>query len=298
MLMNVQGGAGERGRPTDAVARGAPAAMPAPVGDRPTDTAFSIIAAEVLAGFRLWPVWTILGWDDIRQRYRRSLLGPFWITLSMGVFICLLGVIYGRLFHMDTRTYLPYLAVGFIVWGFLAAVANEGCLAFLESARIIKQIKLPYSVYILRVVWRNFIVFLHNIVIFIPVAVVFKIAPNLTALYALPGLLLVCANVVWVAMLLAILTTRYRDVTPIVAAIVQIMMFATPIMWPVSSFGGDAIIAEANPVYHLIEIVRAPLLGTAPQLLSWLVAGGGAIAGSALTVALLVSKSRRMVFWL
>ena len=67
------------------------------------------ISEEIVAGFRVWPVWVIMGWDDIRQRYRRSVLGPFWITLSTGIFILLLGIIYSRLFHMELQHYMPYL---------------------------------------------------------------------------------------------------------------------------------------------------------------------------------------------
>ena len=120
--------------------------------DKKNGTTGDIIASEIFDGFRTWPVWTILGWDDIRQRYRRSILGPFWITLSMGIFILLLGVIYSRLFHIDLSTYLPYLSLGFIVWGFMSAVANDSCSAFQESGRIIKQIKLPFTTYIFRVI--------------------------------------------------------------------------------------------------------------------------------------------------
>jgi len=298
MLMNVQDIGRDRAAPPSTPVIISPAAKLTPPSLPRADGAFSIVATEVLAGFRSWPVWTLLGWDDIRQRYRRSVLGPFWITLSMGVFVFLLGVIYGRLFHTELKSYLPYLSVGFIVWGFIAAVANDSCMAFHESSRIIKQIKLPYSVYILRVVWRNLIVFLHNIIIFVPIAIMFKVVPNLTTLLALPGLFLVCVNVIWVAMLLAILSTRYRDMVPIVATIVQIMIFATPIMWPVSSLGGADIIADVNPVYHLIELVRAPMLGTTPELRSWLVAVSLAIVGSALATTLLVRKSKRIVFWL
>jgi ABC-type polysaccharide/polyol phosphate export permease len=262
-----------------------------------TYTVGSTISDEVLAGFREWRIWTILGWDDIRQRYRRSVIGPFWITLSMGMFILLLGVIYSRLFHTDIQTYIPFLAAGFTVWGFISQTMNESCMAFNEGSRIIKQIKLPYSIYVFRVVWRNFIVFLHTVVIFIPVALIFKVMPNLATLYVLPGLFLVCVNVTWVAAILAVLSTRYRDMTPIVATGVQIMMFATPIMYPVSSLTGATIIAEINPIYHLIELVRAPMLGTAPELRSWLIAGGLAVVGSLLATALLVSKARRIVFW-
>jgi homopolymeric O-antigen transport system permease protein len=256
------------------------------------------ISQEILAGFRAWPVWVLMGWDDIRQRYRRSVIGPFWITLSMGFFILVLGVIYSRLFHVKLEDFLPYLTVGFVVWGFMSAAANDSCIAFIDASRIIKQIKLPYSVYVLRVVWRNFVIFLHTIVIFVPMAIIFKIEPNLTMLYEIPGLLLVGVNLIWLTTVIAILSTRYRDIQPIVGTVIQLGMFATPIMWNVNALGDSKIVAEVNPVYHLIEITRAPLLGTAPELVSWLVASGLAVLGSLLAIALMVRASRRIVFWL
>jgi ABC-type polysaccharide/polyol phosphate export permease len=258
----------------------------------------STFSQEIVAGFRAWPVWVIMGWDDIRQRYRRSVIGPFWITLSMGLFTVVLGVIYSRLFHTDLQTYLPYLTVGYVVWGFMSAAANDSCIAFSDASRVIKQIKLPYSVYVLRVVWRNFIIFLHTIVIYIPMAIIFKIEPNLMTLYEIPGLILVVVNLVWLTTVIAILSTRYRDIQPIVGTVIQLGMFATPIMWNVSALGEEKIVAEINPVYHLIEIARAPLLGMAPEPRSWLIACGLAVVGSALAVALMVRASRRIVFWL
>jgi ABC-type polysaccharide/polyol phosphate export permease len=122
--------------------------------------------------------------------------------------------------------------------------------------------------------------------------------PNWNTFLAIPGLFFVIVNVIWVAAALAIVSTRYRDIQPIIGTIVQLMMFATPIMWPVTSLGNATIVAEANPIYHLIEVVRAPMLGSAPELRSWLVACGLAVAGSLLAAGLLVSKSRRIVFWL
>ena len=257
-----------------------------------------VISRDLLKGIQASHLWGMLGWDDIRQRYRRSVIGPFWITLSMGLFILLLGIIYARLFNMDIATYLPFLSVGFIVWGFISSTTTESCLAFHEGERIIKQIKLPYTIYVMRVVWRNFIVFLHTIVILIPVAIIFSVKPGLVSLLALPGLVLILINQIWLTFVLAILGTRYRDIIPIVATAVQIMMFATPIMWPVSALGEAAVIADINPLYHLIELVRAPMLGKSPQVLSWLVSIAMAIAGSMLAIALLARASRRLVFWI
>lgn len=264
----------------------------------PQSQAASIISEELIAGFRVWQIWVVIGWDDIRQRYRRSILGPFWITLSMGVFILLLGVIYSRLFHTPLEHYMPFLTVGYIVWGFISSTTNEACNVFYEGARIIKQIKLPYSIYVMRIIWRNFIVFLHTIVIYIPVAIYFKVAPTPLTVLALLGLVLLVLNQIWVTIVIGILATRYRDILPIITTVIQLLMFATPIMWMVGSAENLRFVADLNPVYHIIEIVRAPALGVAPQPLSWLVAIGSTILGWALASLLLVRTARRIVYWL
>src|SRR5580704_7618791 len=134
---------------------------------------------DVYRGFRAAPLWLLLGWSDIRLRYRRSVLGPFWITISMAVLIIVLGFVYSKIFHTDIRTYLPYLALGFIVWGFITSSTNESCGAFGDSERIIKQVGIPLSVFVFRVIWRNFIVFLHTIILVIPIWLIFRIAPNI-----------------------------------------------------------------------------------------------------------------------
>jgi len=130
-----------------------PVNLALPTGPAQSDAASNggiaaTISAEIVSGFRAWPIWMIMGWDDVRQRYRRSILGPFWITLSMGIFILLLGVIFSRLFHVGVAIYMPYLTAGYIMWGFLSSSTVESCIVFHESSRIIKQIKLPYSIYV------------------------------------------------------------------------------------------------------------------------------------------------------
>ena len=249
-------------------------------------------------GIVAWRLWSSLAWSDIKQRYRRSVLGPFWITLSMAVLILVLGYIYSNIFHTDIKTYLPFLSLGFILWGFISTTITESGNAFRESARIIKQVKVPYSVHILRVLWRNFIVLMHTIVIFIPVSLVFALQPNASILLALPGLVLVCVNLAWLELILAILSTRFRDVPLIVATLIQVTMFATPIMWPVEALGDRRFIADVNPMYHLIELVRAPLLGTTPAPLSWMVATGMAVAGWIVALAMFNRVCRSIVYWL
>lgn len=256
------------------------------------------LGQDLYQGLLAWRLWSLFGWNDIRQRYRRSVLGPFWITISMSVLVAVLGFIYSRIFKLEIETYLPFLALGFILWGFISASITESCEAFRENERIIKQMKIPYSIHIFRIVWRNFVVFLHTIIIFIPISIIFTLKPHFSSLLALVGLVLLCINLSWGGLILAMLSTRFRDIPQMVTTLVQITLFATPIMWPAATLGDHTLIADINPIYHFLEIVRAPLLGGTPHLLSWTVSIGAAVLGPILAIILFHRFSQRIVYWL
>jgi lipopolysaccharide transport system permease protein len=75
----------------------------------------------------------MLGWQDLKQSYRRSPIGPFWLTVNSGILIATMGVVFGVLFDMELRDYLPYLAVGLVTWNFLSTALNEACNVFVHS---------------------------------------------------------------------------------------------------------------------------------------------------------------------
>jgi len=256
------------------------------------------LRGDLYEGLRAWPMWSTLGWQDIRQRYRRSVLGPIWITLSTAIFIGALGMIYSRVFHMDLKDYLPFLCVGLIVWGFISSGLNECCAAFTGSSGIIKQSKVAFSIHILRVAWRNLIVLAHTFVIFIPIAFIFGIKPNLATLLAVPGLLLLYLNSIWLGLVVAILSARFYDVPQIVANLLQVGFFSSPIMWQANSLGDSTLLADLNPVYHLVELVRAPILGQQPDSMSWIIVAGVIAAGFALAGELFRRTSQRIVYWI
>ena len=274
------------------VSESAPASAAPPP---PSQTALALQdVGEGVCAFRLWG---LLGWQDIRQRYRRSTLGPFWLTISMGALVGGLGMLYAGLFKMEVAEYLPFVAAGLILWGLISGLITEGCTAFIDAEGIIKQVRLPLSIHVCRVVWRNLIVFAHNVVIYVIAAVFFSIQPGWTGLLALPGIALLCLNGVWMGLLLGLVSARFRDIPQIVASVVQVTFFLTPIIWKPELLPDRAFILDINPFFHLVEMVRAPALGQAPRLVSWLAVLGITLGGWLVTLIMYRRYRWRIAYW-
>lgn len=215
----------------------------------------------------------------------------------MGLTVALLGTLYGRLFKVGVQDYVPYLTLGFVVWGLVNGLITDGSGAFLKGRNIIQQVRLPLSVHVYRVVWSNLVMFLHNVSIFVVVAVVFSVWAGWAGLLALVGLAVVCLNGVWGGLLLGMFSARYRDVPPIIDSVVRIVFFVTPIIWMPDLLPGRAVLLDFNPFYHVLEVVRAPLLGEVPALKSWLAVAGITAAGWLVTLALFARYRARVAYW-
>ena len=252
---------------------------------------------DVVEGAGAFRLWGLLGWQDVRQRYRRSTLGPFWLTISMGALVGGLGVLYAGLFKMDVADYLPFVAAGLIVWGLVSGLITEGCSVFIDAEGTIKQVNLPLSIYVYRVVWRGIIIFAHNIIIYVAAAVFFSINPSWIGFLALPGLLLLCLNGVWMGLLLGLMSARFRDVPQIVASVVQVTFFLTPIIWKPELLPGRAFMLDFNPFFHFVELVRAPALGQTPGLVSWLAVLGITLGGWLVTLLMYRRYRWRIAYW-
>lgn len=252
---------------------------------------------EALLKYRLA---MIFGWQDVAQRYRRSRVGAFWLTLNMAVFIGALGLIFGTIFQSEMREFLPYLCAGVITWGFISTCLNEGCTTFTASDGIILQVRMPLFTHVIRTLWRNVIIFAHNIIIFPILLLILGRMINFNVLWAVPGFLLLCLNLSWMMLILAILCARFRDMTQVVTNILQVLFYATPIMWMVKILPDHVsrTFIDLNPFFHLIELVRAPLFGSPPSLLDWSFGFVCAVIGWVAAVAFFGRYRWRVAYWL
>ena len=226
---------------------------------------------DIAGGLAMWRLWLRLGWNDILQRYRRSLLGPFWLTASMAIMVAMLGFVYSKIFVIPIEEFIPFLCVGLLIWGFVSTIITEAGTLFTGSESYIKQIRLPYSLYVYRFIWSKVIIFAHNFVIYIGVLIFFWTTPGWAGLLAIPGFALLCLNGALTTLYIGMIAARFRDIPPIIASFIQIVFFVTPIMFKPEVLKSHEYLVQINPFQHLIEVVRAPLLGTVPTTLNYVV---------------------------
>jgi ABC-type polysaccharide/polyol phosphate export permease len=257
---------------------------------------------DLREGLRRNRLWFILGWNDIRSRYRRTMLGPFWTVLSTATLVGALGFVNAVLWNISISTYLPYFCAGYISWLLFQTIVIESCSSIIASESIVKVLRVPYSVFLFRVLTRNVIVFGHNLTIFILVALIFRVTVSADTLLLPLGLALAVLNYAWIGLLLAVVCARFRDVIQLVTNVTTILFFVTPIFWqpsqlasaPVAKF----ILADANLAYHIVDVIRAPLLGQMPDALSFIYLGTSAVLGFVLISLFLRPFYNRIAYWL
>ena len=258
--------------------------------------------ADVRDGLGRYHLWLNLGWNDIRARYRRTVLGPFWTSLSTATLVAALGFVNSILWRIPIATYLPFFCAGYISWLLFLTILTESGPSIITAESVIRAIRIPYSVFIFRLLTRNLIVFGHNLAVFVLVALIFRSPLTANTLLLPVGLALAVVNYAWISLLLAVICARFRDVIQLVTNLSTILFFVTPIFWkpeqlnavPTARF----VLADANFVYHLVEVIRAPLLGQMPPTLSYLYLCTTAVIGFIVTTLVLRPFYDRIAYWL
>ncbi|MFQ5564000.1 MAG: ABC transporter permease, partial [Parvularculaceae bacterium] len=249
-------------------------------------------------GFAMGPVWRAFAWDEIQQRYRRSVLGVAWIGISYLIFVAAISLFFSGFATLSARHFIFYVALGFAGFTFLIGNVTDGCQVFRAAGTWIKSTPLPYSVYVYKSIARSVFPFLIQLAVGFSVMAVLGWRPTWGALYALPALAVYLVNAVWVQFFFGLFATRWRDFSHLVAAITRVLFFATPILWVYAEQTGlRKTVAGFNPLTHFLEIFRAPLLGDPMLPQSWPAVLGVTMAGWTATILVASVMRRRLPFW-
>jgi lipopolysaccharide transport system permease protein len=252
---------------------------------------------DLREGLVRWRLAWVLARSDITHRYRGSVLGPLWLTLSTAVMLVCLGFLYSKLFQMDIAVYLPWLATSIIVWNVIAQIFQDGCTTLTAAEGIIRQMPLPYSLQALRAVFRNIIVTAHNLPLIAVVFLVFEYHIYWSIVFSIPGIILIFINAFWISLFLGIICARFRDIPPIIASIMQIAFFMSPVIWKPALIHDWAVYLPLNPFYVLMEVIRGPIVGTDVPILVWVAAVIYTAIVWAVAQAFFVRFRGRIAFW-
>ncbi|HWA01171.1 MAG TPA: ABC transporter permease [Caulobacterales bacterium] len=252
---------------------------------------------DLARGVQHWRTSYAMGVRDIELRYKRSLLGPFWISASLVASILALSYLFSSIFKQEFLVYTTWLSSGLVVWTLLQTMVGEACGALVEHGPYLQNVPMPLSVIALRVAIRNGVVFLHNFVAVAIVMVLMGAKLYWTVVMVVPGAALVLFFGFCLTLAIGPACARFRDIPQVVTSMMQILFFVTPIIWMPHQAARPAL-TDSNPLYHLIELVRAPMLGHFPSELNWTVSLV-VCAGMAVLALISVSLTRkRVALWL
>lgn len=252
---------------------------------------------QFIRGLGLWRLWFYAAVTETAMHYRRSILGPFWLTLNMLIMIAALGILYSTLFKLDIRTYLPFVAGGLLGWSLLASMINEGTQTFLAHADAIKNTNTPLPFFAFKTTAKQLIAFFHHLLAMLPLYIVFPEYVGWPALLLIPAIINFWIFGVWISMLVGMLCGRFRDVVNIISNFLQVCFFITPVFWPPENMR-PRIIVDANVFYHFLELIRAPMLGQIAVVAHWYIVVLTNMVGIVVTYLIFSKYYRRIVYTL
>ncbi|MCP3680356.1 MAG: ABC transporter permease [Gammaproteobacteria bacterium] len=255
---------------------------------------------DICQGFQYWRIWLMLSWQDICMRYRRSVLGPLWITASTAIMIYSMGFLYSHLLaHAELKSYFPVLASGIVTWQLISMIIKDANSCLIEANTLLLNQKLPYTLFLFRIIIRNLIIFLHNLLAVIPAVIIFKVPINGASLFLFFSLLLVFINGYLYGALLFMLGSRYRDTQQLVESLIQVAFFLTPVIWDPSRLSQKyQFILYFNPFAQFVQLCRMPMLGQIPPFHTIVITLLLTLLGIILMVPLFCKCRRHIIYWL
>ncbi len=263
-------------------------------------TPFVTAAKDFYEGWQKFDLWFTLGKLELKRRYRRTKLGPFWGAAHNALYIICVGFIFSTLLAADRDKYMPFLTTGIIAWMFVYNTMQEASTAFISTSGLRQQLPFPYSMFIFQTIWRNLLVHAHNYILYLAVVLLFPVKTDWHLLLLIPGYFLVIGNLIWISTLIATASARYRDITQLVAAVIQVMIFVTPIFYDASRLTEwqRTWMLPPNLLYHMAAVLRAPLLGEVAPLSSYFILLFTMVVGTIGAAWFFGKRRNKIIYWI
>lgn len=254
---------------------------------------------DFLSTSKKFPAAFYFAWTDTKARYRRSTLGPLWLTLGTAIGVAGLGILWAELLNIDRDSFVPSLTVGLVVWQLISGCIGESSTIFSRHAHIIRNMKVPLIFFALQSILRQLVNFLHNLIVIVAVLLYFNVSLSLGHFaLILIGCILLVGNLLWVSLLFGMFGARFRDVEPLIAAAMPILFFLSPVIYRPENLSSMAALLWFNPFAYLISVVRDPALGVTPDINIYFVSVLMLVLGWFLALWCLNRNHSRLVYWI
>lgn len=253
--------------------------------------------ADIIQSLKRTDIWVFFALSDTRARYLRSFLGPLWLTLGTLIGAAGLGFLWSALLSQDKATVIPSITAGLVVWQLVSGVILSSTGVFPKNAGLIRNLPLPYFLHPLQLVSQMLINYSHNILVVVLVSLIFQVGVSWSSLLVIPGLVLAIINLLWISLMVGMLSARFRDIGPMVESMMPLLFFLTPVLYRPDEVGFSSIVLMVNPLTHIFLPIREPMLGAAPDGITWVVSLVMAVGGWALTLWVFNRHRHRIPFW-
>lgn len=253
---------------------------------------------DVINSIKRAPAVAYLATSDLRARYKRSYLGPIWVTLTTLLGVVALGFVWSQIYKIDTSTLLPSLTIGIVVWQLIAGCISESTTAITRYSNTIRNLKTSFLFFPWLVVAKSLVNFSHNVIIIFIILLIYPPKLGYTQLLVIPGIIIVALNLLWISAFISIVAARFRDVESLITALLPILFFITPVLFKPDQLSSIRYLEWVNPLSWLVAVIRDPILGVIPSGGIYFLSISMAIFGCITTVALLNKVIKKIPFWL
>ena len=202
---------------------------------------------------------------DIKIRYRNTILGPFWSTLSLGVTLVILGFIWTKVFSINHYEYIPNLYLSYIFWVWISDTLTDSITVFNENKDIVHNYNIPIFFLNFKIVIRNFFIFLHNFPLIFAIFYIYKIELGFNILFFIIPIFLTLTFLFFLSIIISIACSYFDDFKQATLIFIKIFFYITPILWLPEMLGDKQFLLFYNPFFHIIELLKNTLLS--PTLL-------------------------------
>lgn len=256
---------------------------------------------DLIDSFRNPEFWALSAWLDIVVTYRRSRLGVLWLVMPSIVYIWGVGAVFASLWGTELSKFAAHLALGWTVFQVMNAVTSESTMVLFRARSFIMDGRMRLTDFVLRSMAKACFHFLMAIPMVALALIIYPDLPLAGLPLGIAAFALVLVNTLWAGMVFSLAGARFPDLQQFISNTFRLLFLLTPIVWYPDQMPADSIrgrLSRLNPFYHLIEIVRAPILGEPISIHSWYYVGAMTVGGLALAAFLYRRYARLVPIWL